>query len=114
MTTEKLTQKMNSQLGRLFRLNDPLVSIIMVLPRHLSNDIIAYYSKLMELGRVTDFKQRCTFVVVNLPAYLRKLPLIDQFYYDSKAVRSVMKSIQSSKAYLVTGYPSSTEYKLAY
>jgi len=42
---EKIVQKQNMQIARLFALRDPLVDVIYVAPFELPSEIINYYSK---------------------------------------------------------------------
>ena len=44
---EKYIQKQNMQIARLFAIKDPLVDVIYVAPFDLPNEIISYYSKVI-------------------------------------------------------------------
>ena len=44
---EKYIQKQNMQIARLFAIKDPLIDVIYVAPFDLPNEIISYYSKVI-------------------------------------------------------------------
>jgi hypothetical protein len=52
LTIEKLKQKENSQIARIFSVKDPNVDVIYICPFTLTNDVYKYYLKILELVEI--------------------------------------------------------------
>lgn len=63
ISMEKFLQRENSQLSRIFKLKDPNVEIIYVMPFQMTSDVLGYYMKILEIGEVQDIQSRLHFVV---------------------------------------------------
>lgn len=75
------------QIARVFALKDPNVDIIYVSQLELSNDLISYYTKILELGGVTDFKERLHFITPeNAGKFPRYFPINKLLLYSPIAI----------------------------
>lgn len=63
LTMEKLKQKENSQIARIFSVKDPNVDVIYVCPFTLTNDVYKYYLKILELVEIDSADKRFHIVV---------------------------------------------------
>lgn len=63
LTTEKLKQKENSQIARIFSVKDPNVDVIYICPFTLTNDVYKYYLKILELVEIDAADKRFHIVV---------------------------------------------------
>ena len=63
ISMEKFLQRENSQLSRIFSLKDPEVEIIYVTPFQMTNDVLGYYMKILEIGEVGNPENRLHIVV---------------------------------------------------
>lgn len=63
LTIEKLKQKENSQIARIFSVKDPNVDVIYVCPFTLTNDVYKYYLKILELVEIDNAEKRFHIVV---------------------------------------------------
>jgi hypothetical protein len=63
LTTEKLKQKENSQIARIFSVKDPNVDVIYICPFTLTNDVYKYYLKILELVEIDGADKRFHIVV---------------------------------------------------
>lgn len=62
LSMEKFPQRENTQITRIFNLKDPLVHIIYISPYDLPSELIDYFYKILNLGDITDCKNRLHFV----------------------------------------------------
>ena len=53
----------NSQLSRIFRLVDPNVTIILIVPYQIQIDLLAYYVKMLEIHQVPDVEKRLHILI---------------------------------------------------
>lgn len=65
ITCSNLTEKKNLQLTRMFRLKDPKLTIVMVLPNDLPTEVLHYYYRVLELAGVPDYRDRLYFVTTE-------------------------------------------------
>ncbi len=91
-----------------------MVEVIYVSPYDLSADILNYYFKILELGDITDYKDRLHFV---FPENHEKFPshfsTSRMLLYSPKTIARIKKLIQGKNAYIIPGYPSNDDVKLA-
>lgn len=114
-TMSKFSQRQNVQITRLFALRDPAVHIIYVTPYTLPSDLIIYYSKVLELCGVTDFKERFSTVTPeNQDLFPKHFSLSRTLLYSPKALHSVHDYIKGKRAYLVPSIPSIDDVQLAW
>ena len=63
MSIEKLKQKENAQIMRIFSVKDPKVDVIYVSPFVLTNEVYKYYMKILELVEIEEPAKRFHLVV---------------------------------------------------
>ena len=54
ISMEKFLQRENAQISRIFQIKDPLVDILYVSPFQMTNDVIGYYMKILEIGDIEN------------------------------------------------------------
>jgi len=54
VSMEKFLQRENAQIARLFSVKDPNVDVIYVAPFQMTNDVLGYYMKILEIGEVEN------------------------------------------------------------
>lgn len=54
ISMEKFLQRENAQISRIFSVKDPLVEVIYVSPFQMTNDVIGYYMKILEIGEIEN------------------------------------------------------------
>ena len=62
LSIAKLQQRQNIQLGRIFRVKNPLIDVIYVTQQAMNPEILRYYYKVLELHGVSNPQQRVTFI----------------------------------------------------
>lgn len=107
-----------TEITRIFNLENSNTHIIYVCPFELSVDTINYYFKIMELEEIELYNDRVTFLELEdlkLTDYAlpKNLNTSSRLFYNSKALRKLMRKIQSVPAYFVTSYPSEVDINLA-
>lgn len=111
---EKVSQRQNAQITRLFRLKDPFVEVIYISPFDLSSDIISYYYKILELNGVADYKDRLHFIwpdnFMQFPNHTSVSRLV---MYSPKALKRIKLLIKNKITILVPGYPSNDDVLLS-
>lgn len=114
MSMEKFMQRENLQITRLFALKNPLVDIIYVCPFDLSQEIIGYYTKVLEIGNIESPETRFTIIlpdkVHKLPCYMSTSTLL---LYSPKTIKKIRSLIKSKCAYIVPGIASQDDIKLS-
>ena len=114
LTMEKFLQRQNNQITRLFNIKDPLVEIIYISPFDLPAEIINYYHKVLSLGEINDFKDRIHFIWpenhINFPSHFSTSRLL---LYSPKALKRIQALIKGKTAFIVPGFPSNDDIKLA-
>lgn len=113
-TIYKLKQKENSQLGRIFRVRDPNVRIILIVPFPLTPEIQDYYIKMLTLVDLPDARNRVRFVVPeNYVKFSRHLSLTQQLLLSPMAMRKVKEMIMGEECYIVPGKMSKYDVQLS-
>jgi IQ domain-containing protein H len=114
MSMEKFLQRENSQISRIFSVKNSLVDVIYICPFTLTNEIIGYYSKVLEIGEIENPNSRFNIVVpenyIKFPAHL---PTSSILLYSPKALKRIKWLIKSKQAYIVPGIPSTDDIKLS-
>lgn len=54
ISMEKFLQRENAQISRIFSVKDPLVDVIYVSPFQMTNDVVGYYMKILEIGEIEN------------------------------------------------------------
>lgn len=52
MSMEKFLQRENAQISRIFSVKDPNVDVVYVAPFTMTNDVLGYYMKILEIGEI--------------------------------------------------------------
>jgi len=107
LTIEKLKQKENSQIARIFSVKDPNVDVIYVCPFALTNDVYKYYLKILELVEIENPEKRFHIVVpenyVKFPAHTSAAQALLYSPKALKRITSLIKSGRGGQAYIVPG-----------
>jgi hypothetical protein len=91
-----------------------MVEVIYISPYDLSADIFNYYYKILELGDVIDFKNRLHFIwPENHNIFPSHFSTSRNLMYSPKAMARIRKLIKNKLAYIIPGYPSNDDVKLA-
>lgn len=76
LTVEKLKQKENSQIMRIFSVKDPNVDVIYICPYTLTSEVYKYYLKILELVEIEEPTSRFHIIVPeNYPSFKSHLSL---------------------------------------
>jgi len=76
LSMEKLKQKENAQIMRIFSVKDPNVDVIYVCPFSLTSEVYKYYMKILELVEIEEPARRFHLVVPeNYPKFRKHLSL---------------------------------------
>lgn len=106
ITVENLTEKKNLQLTRIFRLRDPKLSIIMVLPADLPVEVLNYYHRVLELAGVPEYRDRLYFVtpeaIQHFPEHMSTTKLL---YYSPKCIEKIRRIVKQRPCLMISGYP---------
>jgi len=87
MTVERLKQKENSQIMRIFSVKDPNVDVIYICPFALTNEVQKYYLKILELVEIEEPTGRFHMIVPeNYPQFRSHLSLSQAMLYSPKAL----------------------------
>jgi hypothetical protein len=107
LTVEKLKQKENSQIARIFSVKDPNVDVVYVCPFTLTTDVYKYYLKILELVEIDNAEKRFHVVVpenyVKFPAHYS---LAQALLLSPKALKRIgylIKNGRAGQAYIVPG-----------
>ena len=63
ISMEKFLQRENAQISRIFSVKDPNVEIIYVSPFQMTNDVLGYYMKILEIGEIENPHSRLNIIV---------------------------------------------------
>ena len=114
MSIEKLKQKENAQIMRIFSVKDPLVDVIYVSPFVLTNEVYKYYMKILELVEIEEPAKRFHLVVPeNYVKFHEHLSLAQAMLYSPKALKQIQNLIEDRQAYIVPGKVSNNDIKLS-
>jgi IQ domain-containing protein H len=94
LTMEKLKQKENSQIARIFSVKDPKVDVIYVCPFTLTNDVYKYYLKILELVEIDSADKRFHIIVPeNYVKFPQHYSLAQALLYSPKALKRIQQII---------------------
>ncbi|EGR32140.1 IQ calmodulin-binding motif family protein, putative [Ichthyophthirius multifiliis] len=97
-------QKENTQIGRIFNLKDPKVSIIYVSAYQLQQEIISYYHKICELAQIPDYINRLHFIYPENSQCFPKIYNTNKLlYYSPMALKKIKKIISNKYSYIIPG-----------
>lgn len=105
----------NAQLSRIFRLADPLVDLVLVVPFELQHELLPTYLKQLEASGVENADGRLHVLTPSLAALLAKnqLSLSCLLSLCTDTVARIAEIVAGRKAYFVTGTPSFHDVTLA-
>ena len=115
-TFDHFTERENNQLNRIVNLFDSNVEIIYISPYELNNDIIVYYTSIMETFGVEKPQERFHVVIPdeykNYPPHFSVSELL---LLSPNTIRNIKKKLEKEKkeAYIVPGSVSKTEVELS-
>jgi hypothetical protein len=117
LSMEKFLIRENSQLSRIFAIRDPNVEVVYVVPFQMTNDVLGYYMKILEIGEVEDAKSRLHFVVPdNIHKFPHHFSLAQVLLYSPKTLKKIRQLITKSdhsQAYIVPGQTGLEDIKLS-
>jgi hypothetical protein len=94
LSIEKLKQKENNQVMRLFSIKDPNVDVIYISPFVLTNEVFKYYLKILELVEIEEPLKRFHVVVPeNYRRFPEHMSLTQAMLYSPTALRQVQDLI---------------------
>lgn len=95
VSMEKFLQRENSQISRIFSVKDPNVDVIYVSPFQMTNDVLGYYMKILEIGEVESVTNRVSFVVPdNIDKFPHHLSLTQALIYSPKTINRIKSMIK--------------------
>ena len=115
-TFDHFTERENNQLNRIVNLFDSNVEIIYISPYELNNDIIVYYTSIMETFGVEKPQERFHVIIPdeykNYPPHFSVSELL---LLSPNTIRNIKKKLEKEKkeAYIVPGSVSKTEVELS-
>ncbi len=104
----------NLQMSRLCAINDPLVDVIYIAPMEITEDVLSYYEKLLEVGGVENPKSRMRIIVPeNLDRFPSHMSLTSVLLYSPRSIKRILRFINGREAYIVPGSIGAEERRLA-
>ena len=95
MSMEKFLQRENAQISRIFAVKDPLVDVIYISPFQMTNDVIGYYMKIMEIGEIDNPNSKLNIVVPdNIHKFPHHFSLSQVLLYSPKTVKRIKSLIK--------------------
>ena len=115
-TFDHFIERENNQLNRIVNLFDSNVEIIYISPHELNQDIILYYTSIMETFGVENPRER--FHIVIPDAYKQYPPhfsVSELLLLSPKTIQNIKKKIEkeNKEAYIVPGGVSKTEVEIS-
>jgi hypothetical protein len=95
-------------------LKDPNVDIIYISPFTLTNDVLGYYHKILEIGEIENASSRFHIITPeNYSKFPTHFSLTQCLLYSPKAVKRIKNLIKGIQAYIVPGMASTDDIKLS-
>lgn len=95
MSMEKFLQRENAQISRIFSVKDPLVEVIYVSPFQMTNDVLGYYMKILEIGEIENPNSKLNIVVPdNIQKFAHHLSLSQVLLYSPKTIKRIKNMIK--------------------
>lgn len=102
------------QLTRIFRLEDPNLSIVYLIPFPITVEIYDHYKEIMTISGIKDIDSRLFFVVPeNYVKFKQHSCLSQQIIYSPFCTRQVKDLIKGKLAYIVPGIVGKYDYELS-
>ena len=115
-TFDHFIERENNQLNRIVNLFDSNVEIIYISPHELNQDIILYYTSIMETFGVEKPSERFHVVIPDsYKDYPPHFSVSELLLLSPKTIRNIKKKLEKEKkeAYIVPGSVSKTEVELS-
>ena len=115
-TFDHFSERENNQLNRIVNLFDSNVEIIYISPHELNQDIIVYYTSIMETFGVENPTERFHIVIPDsYKDYPPHFNVSELLLLSPKTIRNIKKKLEKEKkeAYIVPGSVSKTEVELS-
>jgi len=114
LTMENFLQRANTQISRIFSCKDNLIEIIYITPIELDEEIINYYSKVLQISELVAFKDRVHFLYPEGSKYLPyTFSTSKKLLFSPQALKTIKKIIGLKPAYIITGYPGENDLNIA-
>ncbi len=95
-------------------MKDPNVDIIYVSPFQLTNDVIGYYMKIIEIGEIDNPTSRLNFIVPeNYVKFPTHYSLAMCLMLSPKALKRIKTLIKGKQAYIIPGAVSTEDIKVS-
>ena len=76
-------------------MKDPLVDVIYISPFQMTNDVIGYYMKILEIGEIDNSNSRVTMIVPdNIQKFPHHFSLAQVLTYSPKTVKRIKNLIK--------------------
>ena len=99
--TERLKQRENTQVSRIFRTTDPNITVIYVSPIGFSAELISYFSKMLSLHE--EAKTQRVFFVSPEVTLSPSMTLVESLCHSPKCLKRIRDLISNKSAYIVPG-----------
>ncbi|EAR96432.2 IQ calmodulin-binding motif protein (macronuclear) [Tetrahymena thermophila SB210] len=107
ITMINLNERQNSQILRIFSLQDPNVNIIYVVPGNLLQDIQNYLQKLFQINHKEEYLKRIHFIIPeNIDKFPQHFSLSKILYYSPISLKYIKEQIKGKIAYIVPSIPN--------
>nr|CCA18898.1 conserved hypothetical protein [Albugo laibachii Nc14] len=114
MKTEQFSIQQNLQLQRLCALIDENVELIYICPFELTDDIVQYYMKLLQLAGISDAAARIKLMCPeNASRFPSHFSLSNVVLCSPHTMKRLSRYIRGRNAYLVPGFPGTEDKRLA-
>ena len=113
LTMDKFLVKQNLQISRIFRVQDPNITVVYVSAFEMSQEVINYYLKILEKGGVQDPGSRLNFVFPDLSNLPTHLATTKGVLYSPSTIKRLKNLVKHTKAYIVPGPMTKEEVELA-
>jgi hypothetical protein len=114
LTMSKFDQKQNLQIGRIYRVIDPNVTLLYISTKEIPQEILKYYLKVLEINGIKNPHERVIFLSPEnseiFPDHFSTPGLI---YYSPKLIRNIKDILKGRPAYIVSGQPCPDDIRLA-
>jgi hypothetical protein len=114
LTMSKFDQKQNLQIGRIYRVIDPNVTLLYISTKEIPQEILKYYLKVLEINGIKNPHERVIFLSPEnseiFPDHFSTPGLI---YYSPKLIRNIKDMLKGRSAYIVSGQPCPDDIRLA-
>lgn len=104
----------NSQINRVFSIKNPLISVILITSKLLTEEIKNYYYRILEIGGINNPKSRITFIHSDILSRYNLLARTSALlYFSSNTLKQIRKLVEGKKAYIMTGKMSLFDVKVS-